>query len=399
MLSPDIPFPAIRGGRADVWRRIQAFHRAGIEIHLTCFYDDRPGLRPTEAAEATVRGEVAVLRTIPIGKGAGATFARLLRSPEVPWHARCRTPTPTQRDELIDELRGFSPGLVWLEGPWCGVLGRAAATALGVPLAYRSHNVEHRYMRGQARLAMRLRDRLALRYSCVGLEAFERSLLFGADHVFDISASDLAFWETQGLTRGKWMPPLPEAVLGGRGMQACAPEFDVVFLGNLATPNNVRGIEWLLREIAPRVLAVRPDTGFVIAGSNPNRQVETLCATVPRAQLLRDPPDAFAVLRRARVLVNPVRAGSGVQLKALDMLMTDAPIVSATQGAAGMPDEVKTLFRVADDTDAFAAEILSALASPAVDLDARRRARRHFSVEGVASLVTDIGRESHACAT
>jgi polysaccharide biosynthesis protein PslH len=60
--------------------------------------------------------------------------------------------------------------------------------------------------------------------------------------------------------------------------------------------------------------------------------MSSLLAGATGVELCADVPDPTIYLFGAKVLVNPVMTGSGVQVKMLDMLMTDAPIVTASQG-------------------------------------------------------------------
>ena len=62
---------------------------------------------------------------------------------------------------LWASLDAFRPEAVWLDAIYPIWLARAAARRYGVPMFYRSHNIEHRYMRGQVDRATSLRDRLA----------------------------------------------------------------------------------------------------------------------------------------------------------------------------------------------------------------------------------------------
>jgi glycosyltransferase involved in cell wall biosynthesis len=194
----------------------------------------------------------------------------------------------------------------------------------------------------------------------------------------------MAYWELHGVRHISWLPPLAEAAVSDDAarQEEASSTGDVVFLGNLTTPNNIRGVEWLLNEIAPLVCARRPGTTFVIAGSNPGEHVRGLCRSAG-AQLLANPLDALAVYKSARVLVNPVRTGSGTQVKAIEMLMTSAPIVTATQGTCGLPPSIKQLFRVANTPQAFADEILAALDEPSRD-EPSLLARHTFGVSGLA---------------
>lgn len=388
----DIPFPANRGGRADIWRRIVALKRNGVDIFLVCWIE--PGAREPSASELeTIRRHVAELRIYRTRKGLGEALKRIALLPWAPSHAASRRIGGVENEELLRSMKHFAPGAVWCEGPYPGFAARRFADLLGVPLYYRSHNIEHQYMEKQAHAAVGWRRRLALRFACMGLARFETRLIVGASRVFDISNDDLVFWQSRGLRRGEWLPPLAECALIDE-LPPAAVDADVVFLGNLTTPNNIRGVEWLVTEIAPNVLAQRPETRFLVAGSNANDYVRRICAAQPGVTLIENPPDALAIFRGARVLANPVRTGSGMHMKALDMLMMDAPIVSATQGTCGMPDEIRRLFHVSDNTAGFADALVAELTHPRIDPARKALAEKYFGLSGIAVLANRLSLNS-----
>ena len=391
VFAPDFPYPPHHGGRADVWRRILALRRIGCEVLLVAWHRPGPGNIPRAEEVRVVRESVADLRFYPTGRGSFEALTRLLLLFRWPSHVTSRRLSSAQRMELDETLGRFKPDIVWCEGPYPGHEARRAAGALGVSYVYRSHNIEHLYMARQTRAARQWRDRLAWRLACIGLKRFESDMLKHAEWVFDLSADDLEYWKRHGVSRISWLPPIAESALGSgqNAPPASATPADVVFVGNLTTPNNVRGIEWLVREIVPLVLTRRPATRFVIAGSNPDAHMKQLCE-VPGVTLIADPPDVLPIFAGARVLVNPVRTGSGIHVKAIEMLMMPAPIVTATQGICGMPDEVKRLFRVADTAPRFAEEILDALESTEDQGAARASARRLFGVDGLATALQKV---------
>jgi glycosyltransferase involved in cell wall biosynthesis len=381
VLSPYVPFPANRGGLADVWRRMQAMSVLGHDVMLVAPVDggkERPEARFVDAIERVTKAQFY----FPIIRSWRLTVIRLLRSFWVPWHAATRIPAARSLVGLQNCVREFQPDVLWLEGPWLGVVGKQLSKRLGVPLLYRSHNVEASYMLGQAKLAMCLRTRLTLRLSCIGLRRFEIRAIRRAVSIFDISMDDLEYWKGQGIRNLHWLPPLPEIVF--RKQSTDPIRGDLVFVGNLSMPNNVRGVEWLLTEVLPRVRAQLPNVRCRIVGSNPSPHIRQLLTSTADVELCADVPDTVPYLFGARVLLNPVLSGSGVQVKMLDMLMTDAPIVTASQGTRGFPAEVRTLFRVADDADAFAQAVCEELRTSSVDIVARARARDLFSVAAVS---------------
>ncbi len=155
-------------------------------------------------------------------------------------------------------------------------------------------------------------------------------------------------------------------------------------------PNNVQGVVWLLEEVLPLLRREHPQATVVVAGSKPVSAVTDAVSRADGVTLLADVPDPAAVLASARVLVNPVLVGSGVMLKLIDMLMTDKPIVTTPQGAAGLPDDVLTTLRVAADAPAFAGQLAAALKDDHIDAALRRKSRAHFSPEAILAVLESV---------
>ena len=121
----------------------------------------------------------------------------------------------------------------------------------------------------------------------------------------------------------------------------------------------------------------------------------------PAPRSFFDVPSVNPYLFGAKVLVNPVSIGSGVQLKMLDMLMTDVPIVTRSQGVRGLPPEVVSQFDVVDATEEFASAILRRLEAPAIDAVERQRRpralhpgrRRGHALAGISSTAATDGQQ------
>lgn len=385
VLAPDIPWPANRGGRADVWRRIQALRSQGAAVFLIHLYEPSGRLMPSAADIDHVARHVDGHDCFPMRRGRLLTLRRLARVSSVPWHAATRVPAAAERERLFAGVRAFAPTAVWLEGPWFGELALSIADELDIPLAYRSHNVEFRYLRGQAGAAARPRDRLAWQMACLGLERYELALMRRAQAVFDISIDDMAYWRTRGVEGARWLPPLPESALATTAGEPFAG--DIVFSGNLRTPNNLLGLQWLMDDVMPLVWRQAPDARLRVVGSAPSPDLRERIAALPNLDASYDVPSVQPFVLGARALANPVFVGSGVQLKTLDMLSTEVPIVTRSQGLRGLPPELKDMIRVADDPAAFAAALLSARSGPDPWAVARDVFRQQFTAPGIARTV------------
>jgi hypothetical protein len=383
VLAQDLPYPAHRGGRADVWRRILAMRQFGHQVFLIDCHEAAGPLAPRPQDLAHIDGVVQGRFSLRMQRGAGRTLRQLPMLWHTPWHAANRVPPASVRDELLRRLTDFSPDLLWLEGPWFGRLALQLATAGGWPMAYRSHNVEHLYLRRQAAAARSLRDRLAWGVASIGVQRFEWGLMQVAASVFDISLDDLSFWQKGGLRHGHWLPPLPQAAVEPSTEAVVAS--DLLFLGNLATPNNVNGVRFLVQQVMPLLRKVRPTLRLAIVGSNPGVALRAELVAATGVDLYLDEPDPIRHLQGARVLVNPVMTGSGVQLKTLDMLMTDAPIVTTVQGTRGLPTDLVSTMIQAEGAEGLAEAVGRALMAPLGpdQRNARAEARARFGPAAV----------------
>lgn len=348
-------------------------------------YDPEGVLKPGPDTFSEMDEVLTARLSYPIRRSPISTVRQLIGLASLPWHAAKAVPHGEDAARVKDFVRSSAPDLVWLDGPWLGELARSISQDWSIPLAYRSHNIEHIYLRRQARASASLRNRIAWRLAAIGVERYELDLMIAADRVLDISLDDREHWKRRGVPDVRWLPPLPELALTERPRSVVAS--DLLFVGGLSLPNNVRGVRWLLDDVLPIVRSVRPEVTITVVGASAGNAVRADLEADPAVVAHFDVPSVSPYLFGARVLVNPVSIGSGVQLKMLDMLMTDLPIVTRSQGVRGLPDEFVEQCRVADSAEAFAAAILQALDEGAVDSRARERLRRSFTPSAVAEAI------------
>lgn len=382
----ELPLPTDSGGRIDVWRRLRLLHDDGHELALLSWHNlARDGaVAPQALAEL---GTVCARHHLSwITRGAGESLRRGLHLARLPSHAAARWVT-LDRPAVLAWARDFAPDVLLLDGLYGAAAVRWLAGALGRPWVYRSHNVEHVYMRQQRARAAGWRARLGLAANLVGLRRLEEATVRDAAAVFDISPADAAHWRGRGHRHVHWLPTVVDAGFE-RAMAAAAaapPAWDIAYFGNLNTPNNVEAVEWLVRRVLPLLPA--PGLRVALAGSRPSEAVRRLVATDARVTLLADPPSVPAVAGAARVLVNPVQAGSGVNLKSVEMLFGSAALVSTPAGVQGLPDDAAACFAVHAEAAGFAQAVAAALQASPAPADARRIAARAPYAPAAAAVV------------
>lgn len=398
IVAQEFPYPANHGGRADVWRRVLALKKLGAAVSLVCWFDDSSAKKPTPDDIESVNKVVENLYLFPIKKKPIDFIRRFISVIKgQSSHTASRILRGNDKLNLLDSLKNVNFNLVFLDSLYGAHTALSLAKQFKKPIIYRSHNIEHKYFKGQAKSAISIKNKLAWNMACINLKSMEKKVLSACVHYFDISIDDMNFWGGLGFTHGSWLPPLPEAALHDECIEAdLAPAKNSIgFLGNLNTPNNVMAVEWLVGVVMPLVLKKKPDAILNIAGSNPSHRVLTLCSSNDRVNLHSNIPNATAFMSQQYVLVNPALSGSGVNVKTLDMLMTNRPVVSTLQGVCGLSTEVKSLCLVAETPERFSEYIIACLDDmETTNLANRCIHRAAFSVDIIQKLMLSTSKFS-----
>jgi polysaccharide biosynthesis protein PslH len=178
-----------------------------------------------------------------------------------------------------------------------------------------------------------------------------------------------------------------------------APTADtVLFFGLLATVPNVDGLHFFVRDIWPRILAVRPAAQFLIVGAKPAAELKALEGR--GVKIVGPVDDLRSYLSRAAAIVVPLRLGSGTRLKILESWAMARPVVSTTLGAEGLGAVAGRHLLIADDPAEFAAAVVRILNEPelATSLGAAGRAlvSELYSWQGTAESLAAFFRRAVA---
>jgi glycosyltransferase involved in cell wall biosynthesis len=140
----------------------------------------------------------------------------------------------------------------------------------------------------------------------------------------------------------------------------------IVFIGGFAHAPNVDAALWLCREIMPRIRALRPTVRLTIVGSQPPHMVRalagrdvTVTGTIPSIDLY---------LRRATVVLAPLRIGRGMRLKVLQAMAYGKAVITTPLGAEGLMGPCQPPVAIGRDSEELARATAALLSAP----DARR---------------------------
>ncbi len=155
--------------------------------------------------------------------------------------------------------------------------------------------------------------------------------------------------------------------------QPAAQEPDLrrlLFIGSFAHPPNVLGLQFFLREVFPRLEGV---TLHVIAGQRHERFWDLRQDRVEVEGFVEDVRPAY---RRAALVIAPLVASAGTNIKILEAMAMGKAIVSTDAGINGLDLDRGSDVMVANGADEMAAAIERLLDSPAERHALERQARK-----------------------
>jgi polysaccharide biosynthesis protein PslH len=162
----------------------------------------------------------------------------------------------------------------------------------------------------------------------------------------------------------KMLPSHAQVVTVGHNydiVNVWAPAGDAV-IGYLGTANelNVISAQWFVCEVWPKVQALMSSAQLLVGGD-----VASHIDSLPNVIKLGSVATPAELYRKVRLVVNPMRTGSGLKIKTIEALSHGIPVVSTTPGVAGVSAfKDFSCVRVADEPNEMASAIVKLLASP-----------------------------------
>jgi len=344
IIAHDFPYPPNHGGRVDMWNRIVALSNRGVNIFLIAWSDQDINIDDINK----VKEFTSKVKIFKRNKQIYKAFHPLL-----PSHVTTRGLQKYEYLTLLEDLGRFKADIIVLDGLPGALLALDLQSDLSLPLIYRSHNVEYLYINELYLAEKKPFKKYLLKLNVRRTKLIEKKIRTKSSVIYEISYSDKKHWENKHNVAQKVLNPFvllrkKEIPFQFENEQ----DIDLLYVGNLHTPNNLYGLEWFISKVVPLIKNMR----IIIAGSNPNDRIIGLCEQAG-IELVSNPETVSDLYNRAKLLINPIFHGSGVNIKMIEMLSTGKPIVSTSVGARGLVENVKKYVYVADHPEDFAAGI------------------------------------------
>ncbi len=292
LISFDVPFPPNYGGVVDVYYKIKAFKEIGIDVHLHCFEYGRGKQEHLESICKSVHyyrrdeNKLNFLKKQPfiVASRANAMLLEQLKKDNFPI--------------IIEGLHNC-----WL----------IEAFKPSDRLIYvRTHNVEHDYYNGLAKVERNLAKKQYYKWEASKLEKYE-DVLAKADGLFSISKNDYNYFQNK-YQNAHLVPAFHSGIettsKTGKGNYA-------LYHGNMAVGENIEAATYLIE----KVFAELP-YDLIIAGSNPPQELILLAEKYANISIHSNisVSQLEDLIKNAHINVLPTFQPTGIKLKLLSAL-------------------------------------------------------------------------------
>ncbi|MBP6898911.1 MAG: glycosyltransferase family 4 protein [Burkholderiaceae bacterium] len=351
IVSPTATHPANSGSRARVQALAATLMRAGHELHMAYVKRDSPG---DEAAMAAFFGGNFHLLSYRQPARRESGLQRLTRRVRNLWDVDSRHAFGI--DDWYDDA---------IDAPLLLLQQRLAFDAVMVEYGFLSRALD--LFDAQTLKVLDTHDVFAGRHRqfiAQGLQpewfstraADEGIAVRRADVTIAIQAGEIDHFRQLGARRVVEVGHLqtlqrihPTPAAGAR----------MLFVGG-SSPINADGIGHFIGQVLPRIRQQLPAAVLQVAGGVCER-----LAQAPGVELLGRVDDLLAAYAGAGLVVNPVRLGTGLNIKSAEALGHGLPLLSSSTGARGFEPLIGQGLLCEDEPEAMARAALSVLCDPA----------------------------------
>jgi glycosyltransferase involved in cell wall biosynthesis/GT2 family glycosyltransferase len=379
VVSPYVPFPLAHGGAV---RMYNLMRRAATDFDqiLVCFVD-QPTSAPREILDICTEA-VLIVRE-------GDHLRPLTHRPD----AVEEFDVPSFRAALRQTIAKWRPGIVQLEFTQLALYAKDCAPA-------RTILVEHDVTLDLYRQMLERGEDWETRQQYERWVRFETNAWNEVDAVVTMSEKDRAALNrdnavtlANGVDLERFTPGDMEPEPGR-----------VLFIGSFAHLPNLFALDFFLRSIWPRIRESVDATFHIIAGSRPGYFLERYAGKVappldgPGIELEGFVPDPRIAYRRASVVVAPLLASAGTNIKIMEAMAMGKAIVSTPGGINGLDDlQHERDLLVAADAEAFAAAVVALLQDlarrRAIERQARSTVEAAYGWDAIAIRQRDLYRK------
>ncbi len=364
-----LPYPLNNGGKIKTFNALKILSKL-CDIDVICFVNDKNELQYKTALEELSLNIVCVIKKIEMHKNPVLLIAELIKSlfsfyPYVVSKFYSRL----FRKEIKKLIAQKTYDIVYVDHlPLYQYVERIKALGKS-KVILDQHNVENEIIKRRLDVSGNIFAKLFLPYEYKKLLAFEKRACATCDITLAITERDKTC--LSALTKGKGNFRVAPFYINSEHKEYYNVNHKdkvILFLGTMSWYPNVDGLLWFYENVFKKFKLALEGYSLLIVGNKPT---EALCGLHDGKNIIVTGfvPDTLPYLSQAILSIVPIRFGSGMRIKILELMSFGLPVVSTTIGCEGIGCENLKEIIIADEAEAF----YNSLTMLSADVDLRKK--------------------------
>jgi polysaccharide biosynthesis protein PslH len=134
--------------------------------------------------------------------------------------------------------------------------------------------------------------------------------------------------------------------------------YSISHIGQISWLPNLDSLTWLISEILPRLKVKEPRVRLFVYGAGDFSKIKIPREVKDNIEIIGFVDDIWQALSDKQILAVPLRIGSGIRIKILDMLAFGQPVITTSIGKEGINVFDGNQILIADTVDDFVKKII-----------------------------------------
>ncbi|MFA6150779.1 MAG: glycosyltransferase family 4 protein [Chitinophagaceae bacterium] len=348
IITNRVPFPLKDGGALAMYAMIKGWHDEGKKVFLLAMNTSRHSVLKSELPPIFNKIAGFEMTDVDTGIHVLPVVSNFIFSTK-PQHAE-RFFNKKIANKITAAIHKVKPDIIQLESIYLqeyAPLIRQHSKAL---LIQRLHNIEGEVWKRLAAETANALKKFYLKNLAKRIAAYEELVWQDCDAIIPISNPDANAIKKSGCETP--MITIPFGIEEAGFSKHPTDKWDAYHIGAMDWQPNVEAMEWMNAEIVPEIVKQNPDFTFQFAGRNmperfeQNKEKSFFCAG--------EVADANAFIADKKILIVPLRSGSGIRIKTLEGMAAGKIVISTGVGIQGIEALDRIHFLKADTPEEFA---------------------------------------------
>lgn len=328
-LTYRVPFPPTDGGSIGIYNITKGLHDNGCSIDLLSINTPKHS-QPAD-------GMHGLAKQFDVFVNTDLSPTKLIKNlifSSIPYNVE-RFIAANVEQQLIELLTANTYDFIQVEGAFVAFYIDTIKKHTNAPVLVRTHNIEYIIWE---RLSFNEKNpfkRWFYAHLSKRLKTFEAKYYSKADGIAAITQEDKN--RLLELNIDKPIEIIPAGVVLDKyfvSTETVAEANTVFSISALDWLPNLEGLDWFLKEVWPKLMAIKPEVQMHIAGKSTPEWL--MNSTLPNVHVHGFVDDAIAFKRSYQLMLVPLLSGGGMRVKIIEGLAAKKCIISTSVGAEGI---------------------------------------------------------------